>query len=437
MVDGEAEKQQQQQEGEQEGGDQKTPLFTFGAVADVQHAMGVKNVTTSSGALRNYEKSKEAFEGIVSRFKERIDDLSFVAQVGDLIDLRSAPNQVESLENMMNLISTVQPEKWFHCIGNHEINAFLRPRLSSLLDLPRMKRSSSSSLTSLTEEDEQRLKEILQPLVESNERAREFVEKLVDLDRSMDSDAHQHIDDNLFYCDFSPHPGWRCIVLDSYEIAAQGWGSRDAAVFPASIEGGQRRAFEAIHSITKDLLQHHNPIFEGEDYDRKVSPNAGVDWFAHVRGTQRIWTPINGGMGWRQMQFLAKTLDRSLALNEKVLIFTHVPLAPLCTRHDPTCVLWNNSLLTPIFQRYQGTVVAAFYGHQHTGGYAFEHSVHHIILPASLECTWPQLAYSFVSVFEDGSLDIQGFGTIPSALITPFQPSLELSQALPVFVPRL
>jgi manganese-dependent ADP-ribose/CDP-alcohol diphosphatase len=63
-----------------------------------------------------------------------------------------------------------------------------------------------------------------------------------------------------------------------------------------------------------------------------------------------------------------------------------------------------------ILQKYIGTVIAVFSGHDHDGGYAKdENGIHYIVLPAPLESNIGDHTYGIVS-FYDNRLDFQWFG---------------------------
>eukprot|EP01060_Flectonema_neradi_P023940 TRINITY_DN3236_c0_g1_i1.p1 TRINITY_DN3236_c0_g1~~TRINITY_DN3236_c0_g1_i1.p1 ORF type:complete len:360 (+),score=68.71 TRINITY_DN3236_c0_g1_i1:64-1143(+) len=160
----------------------------------------------------------------------------------------------------------------------------------------------------------------------------------------------------------------------------------------------------------------------------KVNPNnlrggrgAGVNWAANMTGEALRFMPYNGGVLQEQLDWLSDTLDDANEKNEKVIVFTHVPVYPgsACA----TTLIWNYKEVVPILQKHEN-VVAVFTGHDHKGGYAIDETgIHYVTLPSPLSVTGDiKTAHAVVEVYPD-RLFVRGEGVYPSREL-PFQHKL-------------
>jgi len=171
------------------------------------------------------------------------------------------------------------------------------------------------------------------------------------------------------YFSFLPHPKWRIIVLDPYDIST---------ISPAS--GNIDHAFR--------LLQQNNPN------DLRLPG----DWLEGLTGVSRRWVPYNGGLGDAQLAWLDSTLRASEEAGVRAIVLSHVAVCPGSSA-DSTLV-WNYDAVMGMFEKY--ACVAAFLcGHDHNGGYKLEQGVHHVTVESPLECELGETAYGLMVVNED------------------------------------
>ncbi|KAK9278295.1 hypothetical protein L1049_027860 [Liquidambar formosana] len=143
----------------------KQPLFSFGAISDVQYA-DIPDGRSFLGVPRYYRHSILVLQRAVRKWNDH-QKLKFAINLGDLVDgfcpkdqsLHAVKKVVGEFENFNGLI--------YHMIGNHCLYNLPRTELLPLLKIP-------------------------------------------------------SYDGRAFY-DFSPSPEYRFVVLDGYDISAIGW----------------------------------------------------------------------------------------------------------------------------------------------------------------------------------------------------------------------
>eukprot|EP00611_Tribonema_gayanum_P032463 TRINITY_DN9715_c0_g1_i4.p2 TRINITY_DN9715_c0_g1~~TRINITY_DN9715_c0_g1_i4.p2 ORF type:complete len:229 (-),score=78.58 TRINITY_DN9715_c0_g1_i4:131-817(-) len=185
------------------------------------------------------------------------------------------------------------------------------------------------------------------------------------------------------------HQGFRFIILDGYDISAEGW----AVGHPKS-------------AVALTLLATVNP-------NRNQNSPEGLD------GLQRRFVRFNGGVGPQQLRWLRQELQEAGRQKQRVVVCSHQPLHPESAA--PVCLLWNYaSVLSLLWERPRGEVVAVFAGHAHRGGYVRdEQGIHHQVVEACLETPPGQDAHALVYAYED-RLVVEGRGAVRS-LVMPFE----------------
>lgn len=176
------------------------------------------------------------------------------------------------------------------------------------------------------------------------------------------------------YYSMSPHPGYRFIVLDGYEVST---------MRPISAEMGQR----AIDIVTE---KNHN-FAAGSN-----------DWFKDLPKENRRYVPFNGAVTEAQLQWLRAELTDAVSKGEKCCLFCHMALYVAASQEAN--LLWNcEEVLDCIYSSTpRGTVLACFAGHDHEGGYACDrHGVHHIVPPSPIECSEGEETWGRVEVCEE------------------------------------
>eukprot|EP01104_Vermistella_antarctica_P017016 TRINITY_DN5946_c0_g1_i1.p1 TRINITY_DN5946_c0_g1~~TRINITY_DN5946_c0_g1_i1.p1 ORF type:complete len:338 (+),score=37.77 TRINITY_DN5946_c0_g1_i1:258-1271(+) len=190
----------------------------------------------------------------------------------------------------------------------------------------------------------------------------------------------------LPYYDWSPRPGWRVVMLDPYDISLLG------------CEANSTSYQEAL-----SILTAHN--------SNNVQ-STGVDWTLGMKGEDKRYMPYNGALGAEQLLWLEEVVDAASLASECIIILTHVPLYMPASRK--LTVVWNREEVLRIIRKHHGVVTAVFAGHDHAGGFATDESgIHHITVPATLECEVGEVSYGTVEVWSD-RLELKGEGKLTS-----------------------
>jgi 3',5'-cyclic AMP phosphodiesterase CpdA len=128
----------------------------------------------------------------------------------------------------------------------------------------------------------------------------------------------------------------------------------------------------------------------------------------------------NGALGAEQLAWLKQRLAEARQRRQKVIVFCHHPALPAAS--GPATTLWNAAQVESALAA-AGSVAAYFAGHDHKGGYAQQHGIHHVTIPAMLEAPNDGNAYAVVEVFAD-RLVVRGVGAVPSRVLPlPTEPS--------------
>lgn len=153
--------------------------------------------------------------------------------------------------------------------------------------------------------------------------------------------------------------GWRFIVLDA----------TDYSYFSSSLH----------HRDTSKLNAYFESIQE--------QPNA------------QKW---NGGIGIEQKSWLIQKLDSAELMNQKVILFSHLPIAPEGEAHN----LWNDSEIVDILENYPNAI-AFINGHNHAGNHVVQNGIHYITMIGMVENNVG--SYGILEIYQD-SLILKGFG---------------------------
>ena len=191
------------------------------------------------------------------------------------------------------------------------------------------------------------------------------------------------------YREARPFPGWRFLLLDSYEVSYLG---RDAS---------ETQAREARAWLERERGSVRPP--EGQPF----SP-------AGLRGLRKRFTPLSGGFGRGQLRWVARRLDEADKAGDSVVIFSHVPIlhGAQSLACGGFCLVWDQAEASALFDAH-ASVQAVFAGHDHTGGYAVSPGgVHHVTLRGIIEAP-SAAAHGTVDIHADG-LFLKGRGDLPS-----------------------
>ena len=151
---------------------------------------------------------------------------------------------------------------------------------------------------------------------------------------------------------------WRFIVLDATDISFYG-----NALHQRSIE-----EIDAYYKLAEGQQNHH---------------------------------PWNSGIGKKQQDWMRLELEEAQSLNQKVILFSHMPLKP-----DHMTNLWNCREIAEIIESYPN-VVAFINGHNHEGSHIFHNGIHYITIFGMLDTEIS--SYGILNLYQD-SIVINGYG---------------------------
>lgn len=161
---------------------------------------------------------------------------------------------------------------------------------------------------------------------------------------------------------------WRCVVLDTQDLAIQGGWTKD---------GQPYRQSEAMLAALKTARAENAEAY-------------------------------NGGIGDRQKRWLTSVLAKADAEGKKTLVFGHTPLMPAGEKHT----LWNAGEIVELLEAHD-TVKAYFCGHQHGGGYSQANGIHYVTFEAMVDAAADRGAWALVVLSQDRIL-IEGVGAVTS-----------------------
>lgn len=147
---------------------------------------------------------------------------------------------------------------------------------------------------------------------------------------------------------------------------------------------------------TNDLSLYANPV-GSEKYKEAQNMYESIKNNNEINA--QTW---NGGVSEEQLTWLRGVLDQAAQRQEKVVVFSHMPVAPE-NNHN----VWNDEAVVKELEAH-GNVVAYFNGHNHVGNYELKNGIHYVNLEGMVE-TADTTSYSIVRVFKD-HLVIDGFG---------------------------
>lgn len=121
---------------------------------------------------------------------------------------------------------------------------------------------------------------------------------------------------------------------------------------------------------------------------------------------------FNGAIGPEQLDWFEKQLEEARLSEQHVLIFCHLPT--LIEAANARHVLWNHDQVRQILARFSDVVVAWISGHWHEGGYALHDNIHHVTIPAVLECNLEHDLTAAIFELNPSHVNIIGLGDCPS-----------------------
>ena len=302
-----------------------TLIFRFGLISDIQYA-DIEDGTNFGGSEhRAYRDSIRHATRTINEWISLDIRPAFIAQLGDLIDGQNAgeygqgldldePQSERAFESVIEAWRDC-PIPTYHAVGNHELYNFSWARLAQVLNGTHQGATHHISRSTRDAGD-------------SRDR---------------------------FYFSWRPHPGWRMIMLNCYELSV---------IRPHSDE---------VLAEAEALLRAHNPNYG------KPPP---YNYFDGLTTDQLRYVPFNGGLGSQQIDWLTSELATARREGERVIAMGHLPLYPDAA--SPRNVAFDADEALSVLQA-SGCVVAYFAGHRHGGGYAQDSSgIHHVTIQAPL-----------------------------------------------------
>lgn len=153
--------------------------------------------------------------------------------------------------------------------------------------------------------------------------------------------------------------GWRFIVLDA----------TDYSYFSSSLHNHDINKVNSYYENTKEESNKHN------------------------------W---NSAIGKEQQNWLKQELDSAKLLNQKVILFSHLPIRSKGNSHN----LWNDYEIVDIIEN-SSNVVAFINGHNHSGDYVLKNGIHYITLFGMVDTMIS--SYGILEIHKDG-LVLRGYG---------------------------
>lgn len=311
------------------------PLFSTGLVADTQYALlddrtdpgnyGYKHneagdIVTGNGLFRTrrYASSLDILYNSISYFQSLRDrNLHNCVLLGDVLDKSARdPENPETLRSCVDAVFGKANESglhWNYVVGNNDFQCFSRDDLFKLFVPDAVKACGVCSPSAL-------------------------------------------------YWDSSPHPGFRFIFLDSFDISAL------------------RRS---PLGVTASSQEHHEDARRVLAYVWGPHWNTGGEYNYNCDDRLQRYRSYNGAIGAAQLDWLRNKLQAAERVGERVVIFAHVPIFEDCCRPDG--LAWNYKDILAVIHE-TNVVQAVICGHDHDGGYGVDHKgIHHIVPPAPIE----------------------------------------------------
>lgn len=158
-------------------------------------------------------------------------------------------------------------------------------------------------------------------------------------------------------------------------------------------------------------------ILDSNDYSIYAHPEGTSEYLASEAMIESLAEqekvqarPWNGGIGHEQLTWLKRQLEKAKDENQKVLLFSHIPLQPLNMN-----TLWNYQEVLTLIEGYD-CVKAVFAGHYHNGNNVKHNGIHHFTFKGMLD-TPDQNSFSVVEL-QDEAIIIKGFGRQKGAVLS-------------------
>eukprot|EP00752_Nemacystus_decipiens_P005814 g5259.t1 len=392
------------------GAPQNRPLFSFGAIADVQYA----NQDDGWNFKRDYRRY---YRGGLVKLRDAVDwwlkdeKHRFALQLGDVIDGANKRNghseaALSSVKAEVDRLSASLPLGVLSSLGNHELYNFPKRRWAKELDCSNRAKAvalrpscpAASAASGKYQDADPNLHaagpRFSQPGAGQSLSAVTAAAGVLD-----EADA---VEEERFYYSFCPDDSHRFIALDSYDVnaireepgpgelrAERGEKEEEAEDGATGKDGGVRGT---------EVLSRHNP-------NRDKNNAKGMD------GLNKRFVRYNGGVGAEQLVWLEDELAAASRAGQRVIGFGHVPIHP--AEPSSHTLLWNYQEVLEVMHKFD--CVAMFLsGHRHRETYFQDtKGIHHVSLAAALEAPPDEEAFASIDVFSD-RLELRGHGVVES-----------------------
>lgn len=226
------------------------------------------------------------------------------------------------------------------------------------------------------------------------------------------------------YHSFSPCDGWRCIVLNPYDVSIYRSG-RNTKPPPFN--------FDLDEAPLAELCQHNPNVAAFV----KAHPGENIltDYFAGYpdQSVERRWVPFNGRVGSEQLSWLQTELDSAASRDERVVVMSHVLVHPESSG-DGSTLIWNYEDVLAILQSESGrSVQLVVSGHRHQGGFhTDELGIHYIVLESPLNTGKNHPGCFLVVEAGDELLELSGFCNGESTVFPGGQEGSPCHRSLPL-----
>ncbi|XP_073773581.1 manganese-dependent ADP-ribose/CDP-alcohol diphosphatase isoform X1 [Danio rerio] len=407
------------------------PVFTFGLIADVQYADIEDGENYLRTRRRYYRGSADLLRDAVLQWRR--ERVQCVVQLGDIIDGHNRRRDASdrALDTVMAELDACSVDV-HHVWGNHEFYNFSRPSLLS--------------------------------------------SRLNSAQRTGTDTGSDLIGDDIYAYEFSPAPNFRFVLLDAYDLSVIGreeesekhthsWriltqhnhNLQDLNQPP----GTHTHTHAHTHTHSWRILTQHNHnlqdlnqppgthththththswrILTQHNHNlQDLNQPPGTHTHTHTHswriltqhnhnlqdlnqppvsvGLEQRFVKFNGGFSEQQLQWLDAVLTLSDHKQERVLIFSHLPVHPCAA--DPICLAWNHEAVLSVLRSHQ-SVLCFIAGHDHDGGRCTDSSgAQHITLEGVIETPPHSHAFATAYLYEDRMV-MKGRGRVEDLTIT-------------------
>ena len=110
----------------------------------------------------------------------------------------------------------------------------------------------------------------------------------------------------------------------------------------------------------------------------------------------------NSAVGEKQQNWLKEELEQAQLEEQKVILFSHMPLRPLDNPEN----LWNDGEIIEIIEN-SSNVVALINGHKHSGNYVHENGIHYVTIYGMVETMIN--SYAILEIYKN-KMVLTGYG---------------------------